>query len=98
MVCEKNLTFWGKYYRLDKKSIGARFKFPSIPQRKSEVREINNNLKSILRKKKKIDILANAITMKSVMAIHTNKGELKNINQKHFFHTVLNFTKIDFTK
>ena len=98
MVCEKNLTFREKYYRLDKKSIGARFKNFSIPQRKSEVREINNSLRSILPKNKKIDILAKAITMKSVMTIHTNKDELKKINQKHFFHTVLKFTKTDFTK
>ena len=46
---------------------------------------MNNTLKSILLENIKNDIIANDITMESVMTIHSNKNELFNFNRNLFF-------------
>ena len=94
MVFGKNDKSFEKEDILDKKPFGVEQKPFSFAHRIIEVRETNRTLKVILEENMKNDLRAN----KSVMRKRINKKDLTKNNKKSFFHTILGYTKIEYTK
>ena len=81
---------------MDKNCIDAQYKYSWFPP-KLDVSEINNILKTLLPENTSgceinFDILANDVTLKSVMILHGSEHELLKKN----FHTFLGFTKTEY--